>query len=140
MENGKANLYITNYITSALLQFRENPLVETNIRSAFLYLQNQLPFLNRNELLVFFTLTLSEGRHEMDFGIWINKIDFDSLNQHQQWQWVKIKQQQKMNYQSSLKKLVDKKILNDVGGLHWAKKIIAGTAMKWLLLVLLLAF
>ena len=120
-ENGKANLYITNYITRALLQFRENPLVETNIRSAFLYLQNQLPFLNKNELLTSL-LTLSEGKNEMDFGIWINKIDFDSLNQHQQWQWVKIKQQQKMNYQSALKGLVDKQIPTMLGGLHWGEE------------------
>ena len=117
-ENGKANLYITNYIATVLLRFRENPLVETNIRNAFLYLHNQLPFLKRDELLTSL-LTLSEGKHEMDYGSWINKIDFDSLSQHQQWQWLKIKQQQQMNYNSELKILLDKKIETMLGGMHW---------------------
>ena len=117
-ENGKTNFYITSYIANALLKFRENPLVETNIRNAFLYLQNQLPFLNKNELLAALT-TLNNGKHEMEYSQWINKINFDSLNQHQQWQWVQVKQQQKMNYQAQLKKLLDKKINTMPGGVHW---------------------
>jgi alpha-2-macroglobulin len=117
-ENGKANFYITNYITNALLSLREEPLVESNIRNAFLYLQNQLLFLNTTELLTALA-TLSEGRHEMDYESWFNKISLDSLSQHHQWLWVKIRQQQKLNYQTALQKLVDKKINTVLGGLHW---------------------
>ena len=117
-ENGKANFYITNYVTNALLQFRENLLVESNIRNAFLYLQNQLPFLKTSELLQALC-TLSNGKHEMDYAQWINKINYDSLNQHQQWQWISIKQQQQMNYRQVLKELVAKKTATMVGGIHW---------------------
>ena len=117
-ENGKTNFYITNYITNALLQFRENLLIESNIRNAFLYLQNQLPGLKTNELLAAL-FTLSNGKHEMNYAQWINKINYDSLTQHQQWQWVSIKQQQQMNYQQELKKLADKKTGAMTGGVHW---------------------
>ena len=117
-ENGKANFYITNYITTALLKFRETPLVETNIRNAFLYLHNQVPFLKRNELLAALT-TLSTGQHEMNYTEWLNKIPFDSLTQHQQWQYIQIQQQRKMNYATHLKQLVDKKTETMLGGVHW---------------------
>ncbi len=117
-EGGKANFYITNYILNALLLYRENPLVESNIRNGFLYLQNQLPLLNKSQLLVSL-VTLSEGNHQMDYTKWINKIEFDSITQHEQWQWVKIKQQQKMEYKAELKKLIDKKTNTMLGGLHW---------------------
>jgi hypothetical protein len=121
-ENGKANFYISNYVADALLQFRDNPLVETNIRNAFLYLQNQLPFLHRGELLAALT-TLSEGKFETGYAQYLNTMPFDSLSQHQQWQWVKIKQQQKMNYKEELKKLVDKRIATMLGGVHWGEDV-----------------
>jgi len=54
-EKGKTNFYITNYIAVALHNYRANALVETNVRNAFLYLQNQLPFLKRDELLAALT-------------------------------------------------------------------------------------
>ena len=117
-ENGKSNLHITNYAANALLVQRENPLIEANIRNAFIYLQNKLPYLKKNELLTSL-LSLSNGNHEMDYATWINKIDFDSINQHQQWQWVKIKQQQKMIYKAELARLVRTSIASILGGIHW---------------------
>ncbi len=117
-ENGKSNLHITNYVAAALLQHRENPLVEANIRNAFLYLHNKLSFLDKNELLASLT-TLSEGKHETDYATWINKINFDSINQHQQWQWIKIKQQQNLQYKAELDKLLNKKTTTMLGGVHW---------------------
>jgi alpha-2-macroglobulin len=117
-EKGKTNFYITNYIAAALSNYRANTLVETNVRNAFLFLQNQLPFLKRDELLAALT-TLSKGRHEMNYEEWIKQIHYDSLTQHQQWQWVAICQQQKLNYQKELKALVNKKIETQLGGTHW---------------------
>ena len=117
-ENGKANLQVTNYIARALLRFRANPLVEINVRNAFLYLQNQLSVFNKSELLVSLS-TLSEGGHEMNYGQWMKKIPFDSLTLHQQWLWVKIGQQQKMNYQAELQNLVDRKVTTMLGDIHW---------------------
>jgi alpha-2-macroglobulin len=120
-ESGKANLHITNYVLNALLLHRENTLVKTNIRNGFLYLQNQLPLLSRSQLLASL-LTLSNGKHEMDYSKWISKIDFDSISQHEQWQWISIKQQQKMAYEKELKKLIDKKITTMLGGMHWGEE------------------
>lgn len=120
-ENGKANFYITNYIAAALQQFRQNPLVETNVRNAFLYLQNQLPYLERGELLAALA-TLSNGKHQMNYEKWLSKIHFDSLTQHQQWQWVQIKQQQNFDHAKELKTLVDKKIETQLGGTHWGEE------------------
>ncbi len=120
-ENGKSNFYITNYITAALQKFRQNPLVETNVRNAFLFLQNQLPYLERGELLAALA-TLSNGKHEMNYEQWLRKIHFDSLTQHQQWQWVQIKQQQNIDHTNELKKLVDKKIETQLGGTHWGEE------------------
>jgi TonB-dependent SusC/RagA subfamily outer membrane receptor len=119
-ENGKTNFYITNYIATALQNFRNDPLVETNVRNAFLYLQNQLPYLERSELLAALA-TLSNGHHQMNYEAWLNKIHYDSLTQHQQWQWVKIKQQQKLDYAKEIKTLVDKKIATQLGGTHWGE-------------------
>ena len=117
-ENGKSNLHITNYVATALLIHRENPLVEANIRNAFLYLQNKLSFSNKNELLASLT-TLSNGGHAMNYATWLNKIKFDSLNQHQQWQLVKIRQQQKLSYSGMLDTLMGERIETMLGGVHW---------------------
>lgn len=117
-ENGKTNFYISNYITNALLQFREVPLVENNIRNAFLFLQNQLPFLRRDELLSAL-FTLSNGKHEMNYVQWMNRINVDSLTLHQQWQWVSIQQQQHLHYEKQLKKLVDARTETMLGAAYW---------------------
>ncbi len=127
-EGGKANLMITNYITKSLLELRGNTLLETNIRNALLYLQNQLQNpaskLNRYDLLE--TLyTLSEAGHDMDYYMYLRKIPFDSVSIHQQWQIVNILQQQKMNYEKELQVLMTKKTETMTGGLYW------GTDSYW---------
>ncbi len=120
-ENGHSNLYVTTYITAALLQLKEDPLVQTNIRNAFLYLQNQVPYLDRNKLLTVLA-TLSGGAHAMNYGQWLDKLKFDSLTQHQQWLLVKIKQEQKMDYAADLKKLVSNQTATMLGGVHWGNE------------------
>lgn len=119
-ETGKSNFYITNYIINALLPLRENTLVETNIRNAFLYLQNQLPYLKRNELLAAL-VTLNNGKHVMNYGQWTNRIDYDSLSRHQQWQWVKIMQGQQLQYSEALQELVNLQTGTMLGGVHWGE-------------------
>lgn len=117
-ESGKSNFYITTYITNAILPFRENALVETNVRNAFLYLQNQLPYLKRNELLAAL-VTLNNGKHQMNYEEWMNRIHYDSLSRHQQWQWVKIMQGQQLQYTVQLQKLVNSQTATMLGGVHW---------------------
>ena len=119
-EGGKENLQISNYITSALLPLRNDPLVESNVRNGLLYLQNKLPFLNKADMLA--TLkTLSDAKHEMNYAGWLSRIEFDSLSQHQQWQWVKIMQQQKLDYRKQLNYLLSKKTETMLGGTHWGE-------------------
>lgn len=120
-EGGVSNLAITNYVTRALLVLRGDALVETNIRNALLYLQNQLPRLQRSDRLAAL-FTLSEADHVMDYGYYIDRLPFDSLSLHQQWEVVKIKQQQKLNYATELGKVMAKKIETMLGGLHWGEE------------------
>ena len=117
-QGGGMNLAITNYVTQALLPLRQDPVVESSIRNALLYLQNRLSLLKRNELLNAL-FTLSEAGHYMNFTDYLSKLPFDSLSIHQQWQIVKIKQQQKINYEYELKTVMDKKTETMFGGLHW---------------------
>ncbi|MBI2730038.1 MAG: carboxypeptidase-like regulatory domain-containing protein [Sphingobacteriales bacterium] len=117
-ENGKANLAITNYISRTLLTMRGEVELESSIRNALLYLQNQLPNLKRDDLLATL-VTLSEAKHLMNFESYLNNIPFDSLAGHQQWQYVSIKQQQKMDYITELKKLLKTKQETMPGGLYF---------------------
>jgi len=117
-ENGKANLFITNYVINALLQIRSEGMIETNIRNGLLFLQNQLPALQNEELLSAL-LTMSEAKHLINYQTWLSKIDFDSLNIHQQWEFVKIMQSQHIEYSSELNKLMRKGIHGVLGSLHW---------------------
>lgn len=117
-QEGETSMYITNYITRALVEMDDHPLLRTNIRNALLYLQNQLPYISRNTLLESL-YTLSEAKHEMDYYIYLRKMPFDSLPQHQQWQIVSILQQQKMSYEKELNKLMVKKTATMLGGIHW---------------------
>lgn len=119
-ESGKSNFYITNYVVNALLPLRANALVETNIRNAFLYLQNQLPSLKRNELLAAL-VTLNNGKHVMNYQEWMSRIAYDSLSRHQQWQWVKIMQGQQLEYKQALQKLVSQQTVTMLGGVHWGE-------------------
>jgi TonB-dependent SusC/RagA subfamily outer membrane receptor len=119
-ESGKSNFYISNYVANTLLAFRETPLVETNVRNAFLYLQNQLPYLKRNELLAAL-VTLNNGKHAMNYEEWMSRIYYDSLNQHQQWQWVKIMQGQNLEHTQQLQKLLQQQMGTMLGGVHWGE-------------------
>ncbi len=117
-EAGEANLTITNYVLRGLLTMRGDALLETNIRNGLLYLQNQLPTLKKDELLSTL-LTLSEANHLMNFEEYLSAIHFDSLTTHQQWQYVSIKQQQKMDYEKELNKLLKAKNETLMGGMYW---------------------
>jgi TonB-dependent SusC/RagA subfamily outer membrane receptor len=117
-ESGKSNFYITNYIANTLLSLRDKVLVETNVRNAFLYLQNQLSYLKRNELLAAM-VTLNNGKHQMNYEEWMSRIPYDSLSSHQQWQWVKIMQGQQLQYNAALQKLVNRQTPTMLGGVHW---------------------
>lgn len=120
-EKGNADLYITSYITEALLPLRQQPLVETNIRNSLLYLQNQLPQLEKQQLLSAL-VTLSNANHAIDYKPWIEKLVFDSLTQHQQWQWVQIMLKQKLGGERQLAKLVKEHKSTMLGGLSWGSE------------------
>jgi alpha-2-macroglobulin len=79
-----------------------------------------LPYMNRTTLLESL-YTLSEANHEMDYYIYLRKMPFDSLLQHQQWQIVSILQQQKLSYEKELNKLMTKKTATMLGAIHWGE-------------------
>jgi|GEM_PF-619182 len=116
--NGKANFEVTNYVLQALVNYRSNPLVETNVRNGFLYLQNQLPSLKKDRLMAAL-FTLSEGHHEMNYEMWLKKIDIDSVGLHAKWQKLKIMQRQKMEHASLLHELMSRKKVSAMGSIHW---------------------
>jgi TonB-dependent SusC/RagA subfamily outer membrane receptor len=115
---GSANIAVTNYVLEALLLLKNDVLVETNIRNGLLYLQNNLTAMKRNNQLASL-YTMSEAGHYMDYTGFLGKLPFDSLTTHQQWQVIKIKQKQKLDYETELGKLMKKKIETMLGGLHW---------------------
>lgn len=117
-EGNRPNIYITNYITRALLQMRGDALLETNIRNALLFLNNQLPKLDKYELLESL-YTLSEAGHDMDYDVFLKRLVFDSLDQHQQWQMLAVLQKQKLDHEKELQTLLNKKTRTMLGGLHW---------------------
>lgn len=117
---GKANLIVTNYVTRALLMVSDHSLVETNIRDALLYLQGQLKEANRYELLPLL-YTLSEAEHHMDYAFYLGGYSFDSLSVHDQWQYIRIKQNAKLDYAKELNEVMQKQIGTMLGGLHWGE-------------------
>jgi hypothetical protein len=119
-QNGEADVYITNYITRALLLLKEDALVQTNLRNATLYLQHLLPGLRKGELLDAL-YTLSEAGHVMDYSAYLQKILFDSLTVHQQWLVVAIKQKQQMTYAKEWEVVMSEKIETMLGGIHWGE-------------------
>ncbi|MEO6456553.1 MAG: carboxypeptidase-like regulatory domain-containing protein [Ginsengibacter sp.] len=117
-EKGKGDLNITAYIIEALIALRKDPLVETNIRNGLLFLQNQLPYAKRDELLQILSC-MSMANHAIDYKTYLDKLNYDSLTQHQQWQWVNISQQQKLDYSKQLQQLITKQTKTITGGVHW---------------------
>jgi TonB-dependent SusC/RagA subfamily outer membrane receptor len=120
-ENGKPDLFITNYVVRALLPIRSQGMIEMNIRNGLLFLQNKLPSLNKEELLMTL-LTMSEARHLMNYELLLNKISFDSLNTDEQWKFVETLQGQNIDHAVELKKLMNKAIPGMLGGLHWGEE------------------
>lgn len=120
-EGSHYNITITNYITRALLQMRGDALLETNIRNALLFLNNQLPRMNKYELLE--TLyTLNEAGHDMDYSSFLKRLSFDSLTQHQQWLMLSVLHKQKLGYENEMQKLMKQKTSTMLGGLHWGER------------------
>ncbi len=120
-ESGTGNTTITNYVTRALLQLRGDALLETNIRNALIYLNNQLPKMDKYAMLETL-LTLSEAGHDMDYASFLKRVQFDSLTQHQQWQVMAISQKQKLDYEKELPALLSKNTRTMFGGMHWGVK------------------
>ena len=119
--NGQPNFVMTNYITNALLPLRDQPLVEQNIRNACLYLQNNLKNYDRRDLLSAL-VTLNKANNYMEFGQWLDKIKFDSLSTFEQWNFIAIKQAQKLDFNSELDKLLKKQIPGMLGSVHWGEE------------------
>jgi len=117
-EGGKANIHITNYVLNSLLLVPQDELIKTNIRNGLLYLENQLPILNKDELLSTL-VTMNNAKHSFDYTNYINKIDFDSISLNQQWQYVRIKQQLKKDYSKELDSLMKKSNNGMLGSLSW---------------------
>jgi hypothetical protein len=118
---GEADNYMTCYVVRALLPLRADPLVEAAIRNGLLYLQNILPGLTRQELLDPLR-TLCEAGHVMDYQPWLQKIDYDSLDQHGQWAYVRMLQILGRDYQEPLKGLLRKATPGMLGSLHWGER------------------
>ena len=119
-EGSRANITVTKYITRALLQMRSDALQETNIRNALLFLNNELPGMNKHDLLESL-YTLNEAGHDMDYSGFLKRLVFDSLTQHQQWQMLSVLQKQQLSYDSELETLLNKKTATMPGGLHWGE-------------------
>lgn len=119
-ENGAANVYVSNYVIRALLPLRTRALTETSIRNGLLYLQNELPALTRAERL-HTLLTLSEAGHLVNYAEWLSQLPFDSLTIPEQWEYVKIQQQQNTEHQAQLSQLLNKAIPGVPGSLHWGE-------------------
>lgn len=120
-EGSRSNVIITNYVTRALLEFRGDALLETNIRNALLFLNNQLPHLDKDNLLESL-YTLSEAGHDMDYSGFLKRLEFDSLTQHQQWLMLSVLQKQKLDYTKELQSLMKRKSQTMLGGLYWGEK------------------
>ncbi len=118
-ENGNANLHITQHVLNALSYFQNEPLIKSNIRNGLLFMQNQLPKVKDRIELLTCLLTMSELKHEMDYGTYVSKIPFDSLNQHQQWQYVRLLQNLKADYKKPFSRLINLATNNILGGVHW---------------------
>jgi len=117
-ENGRPNLFITQYVLHALLPIRSEGMIETNIRNGLLYLQGQLPSMRREALLSTLSL-MSEAKHLLNYQTWLDLIPYDSLTMHQQWQFLKIMQEQKMDYTDKLAQIIEKGTKGILGSLHW---------------------
>lgn len=120
-EKERENFYISNYIINALLPLRSDAVIETNIRNGLLYLQNQLPKAD-NHLLLEALTTMVSAKHLMAYQPFIDKINFDSLNMHEKWQWIFIQQQTKGNYDKQLKQLIEQKQQSMLGGVYWGNE------------------
>lgn len=117
-QGGNSNFAITNYVIRSLLPLRKDPLIATNVRNGLLYLQNNLSSFKRDALLSAL-FTMSEAGHYMEYKQYLDKIPFDSISMHQQWQIIKVKQQQKLDHEKELKTVMAKKTETMLGGLHW---------------------
>ncbi|MCA0397793.1 MAG: carboxypeptidase-like regulatory domain-containing protein [Bacteroidetes bacterium] len=116
--SGNANIYITTKVLQALRQADSSVVTKKAIRDGNIYLQNVLPTLLRAEKLEAL-LCLSESKHLYPYQFALDSIPFDSLSIHQQWQFVRIKQNIGLPYEKELLSLWKKKTENYTGGIHW---------------------
>lgn len=118
--SGEANADVTVHVMETLLLLKDDPLVKTNIRNAVLFIQNNLLKAGKRKLPATL-LALSGTGHTMDYGFYLQQLSFDSLTLHQQWQVIKIKQQQKLDYRSELDIVMKKQNKTMTGGVYWGE-------------------
>ncbi|HTJ12817.1 MAG TPA: carboxypeptidase-like regulatory domain-containing protein [Dinghuibacter sp.] len=120
-EKGTADRFITCYVIRALLPLREDPMVANAIRNGLLYLQDELPRLAWRDRLDPLK-TMVEAGHVMAYDPYIATIRFDSLDQHDQWAYVRILQVLGRDYREPLRRLMTKGVQDMLGGLHWGEQ------------------
>ncbi|MET0636457.1 MAG: carboxypeptidase-like regulatory domain-containing protein [Chitinophagaceae bacterium] len=118
-KGGYSNKEISYYIIRTLADMPADGLMQTNIRSGMLYLQQQLSTgLPKGELLDVL-LTMTEAKHAMDYDLYLNRIRFDSLTVHQQWQYTRIRQSLGLDISKQVSQLMNKKLQGMLGSVYW---------------------
>lgn len=115
---GYANISITAKVLQALRYADSTETTKRAIREGNIYLQNQLAQLPRAEKLEAL-LCLSEGKHVYPYQFALDSLPFDSLSVHQQWQFVRIKQNAGLSYEKEIAKLWKKRKESYTGALYW---------------------
>ncbi|MFT4022876.1 MAG: hypothetical protein QM664_03710 [Flavihumibacter sp.] len=115
---GNANIYITTKVLQALRYTDSTETTKRAIREGNIYLQNQLSQLPRAEKLEAL-LCLSESKHLYPYQFALDSLPFDSLSVHQQWQFVRIKQNTGLSYEKEIAKLWKKRKENYTGSIYW---------------------
>jgi TonB-dependent SusC/RagA subfamily outer membrane receptor len=117
-QKGKANFQITCYILNTLSEMKRDAVMQSAFRNGLLYLQNKLPgLLKEDQIEALFVM--AKAHHAIDFTPYINKIPFDSLSIYQQWQWISVCKEQKLDYSNQLEQVINKRTTILPSGCYW---------------------
>jgi TonB-dependent SusC/RagA subfamily outer membrane receptor len=118
---GFTNLHITTRVLQVLRHVPATDATKKALREGYLFLQNALPPLGKNEKIEAL-YALSQGGHMYPYKMALDTIVFDSLSTHAKWQYYSAVAQHKTFADTLWQKLWKERISSVTGGLYWGRQ------------------
>jgi uncharacterized protein YfaS (alpha-2-macroglobulin family) len=115
-----ASVYITTHVLKALLPQKEKAVVQNVIQNGAMFMHSKLAEQKTQQQVSTLLLLRQLDNKNVEYKDYLEKINFDSLQLQEKFQYVLLKQLEQLPYEKELQKLMQSKKETMLGGMYWS--------------------